>query len=169
MKLCLHCKEKKPILEFQKEPLFDKIGAKDGLRVWCDDCYEKIKKKFHLRSNKYSTRYVKERKRVDPLFKFTSNIRGRTYAAFKAKYWKKDSPTERLLGCTYNEAFKHISSQFTEGMTWDNYGDWHVDHIIPLSSAGTKERLKELAKYTNLQPLWAADNLKKGARTPIEL
>lgn len=47
-------------------------------------------------------------------------------------------------------------------MTWDNYGDWHVDHVVPLCSADTEEKLYELCHYTNLQPLWAADNISKG-------
>ena len=46
-------------------------------------------------------------------------------------------------------------------MTWDNYGQWHIDHIIPLSSAKTEMEIYELCKYTNLQPLWAVDNLRK--------
>jgi hypothetical protein len=70
------------------------------------------------------------------------------------------------LGCTYAEAFEHLSKQFTKGMTWDNYGEWHIDHYIPLSSAKNESELKKLAKYTNLQPLWAEDNLSKGATIP---
>mgnify|MGYP002132731409 FL=1 len=49
-------------------------------------------------------------------------------------------------------------------MTWDNYGDWHIDHIIPLNSAQTEEDLYKLCHYSNLQPLWALDNLKKGSK-----
>jgi hypothetical protein len=58
---------------------------------------------------------------------------------------------------------KYIESKFKEGMSWDNYGvyGWHLDHIIPLSSAKNEEELKSLCHYTNLQPLWAFDNLSK--------
>jgi hypothetical protein len=61
------------------------------------------------------------------------------------------------VGCTKEEFTHHIESQFTEGMTWDNWSmhGWHMDHITPLSKGGTNH-------YTNLQPLWAADNLAKG-------
>jgi hypothetical protein len=51
--------------------------------------------------------------------------------------------------------------KFTEGMSWDNKNEWHIDHIIPLSSAQTEEELYKLCHYTNLQPLWAEDNLRK--------
>ena len=53
--------------------------------------------------------------------------------------------------------------KYTEGMNFENYGKWHIDHIIPLSSAGNDlDRIKELCHYSNLQPLWAIDNIKKG-------
>jgi hypothetical protein len=67
-----------------------------------------------------------------------------------------------MLGCDYQTAFKHIESRFKKGMSWDNFGDWHIDHIIPLASAKTEEELIELCHYTNLQPLWAEENLIKG-------
>ena len=55
----------------------------------------------------------------------------------------------------------YIESKFQEGMNWDNYGQWHVDHIKPLSLATTEQQIIELNHYTNLQPLWAVDNIKK--------
>lgn len=58
----------------------------------------------------------------------------------------------------------HLENQFTDGMSWDNMGKWHIDHITPLSSAKTPEELKSLCHYLNLQPLWAFDNLSKGDR-----
>jgi hypothetical protein len=61
----------------------------------------------------------------------------------------------------------YLEKQFAPGMTWENYGidGWHIDHIIPLSSAkGDLDQLKKLCHYTNLQPLWAEDNLKKSNR-----
>lgn len=67
-----------------------------------------------------------------------------------------------LVGCSLDDLRKHLEAQFTIGMTWDNYGDWHVDHVVPLCSADTEEKLYELCHYTNLQPLWAADNISKG-------
>jgi hypothetical protein len=49
-------------------------------------------------------------------------------------------------------------------MSWDNYGEWHIDHIIPLASADTEEEVLKLYHYTNLQPLWAIDNIRKGSK-----
>lgn len=67
------------------------------------------------------------------------------------------------LGCSVEFFKKYLESLFLEGMSWDNYGEWHIDHKIPLSSFNLLDH-KELSKacyYTNLQPLWAIDNLMK--------
>ena len=76
---------------------------------------------------------------------------------------KKNKKVE-ILGCTPEFLKEYLEKQFTEGMTWENHGlyGWHIDHIIPLSSATTKEEVIKLNHYSNLQPLWAIDNLKKG-------
>ena len=68
-----------------------------------------------------------------------------------------------VFGCSTDELVKHLEDQFKDGMTWDNYGryGWHIDHIKPLSKAEDMEDLIRRAHYTNLQPLWATDNLKK--------
>lgn len=75
------------------------------------------------------------------------------------------------IGCSLDELKIHIESQFTEGMTWANHGlfGWHIDHKIPLSSAGNFDELVKLLHYSNIQPLWAIDNLKKAAKMPNEL
>ena len=75
---------------------------------------------------------------------------------------KKVGKTTDILGCSYNEAREYIGNQFREGMSWDNYGEWHIDHIKPLALAKTKEETYRLCHYTNLQPLWAIENLQKG-------
>lgn len=72
------------------------------------------------------------------------------------------------IGCSIEFLKKHLEDQFTEGMTWDNWalGGWHIDHIKPLSAFDMTsiEQFKEAANYKNLQPLWATDNIKKGAK-----
>ena len=125
--------------------------------------------KEYIKANKerikeYQKEYKKERRKVDPLFKITYNLRNRTYQAFKRKGYCKTSKTQEMLGVSWEVCKAHIERQFTKGMNWDNYGDWHIDHIIPLASANTEERLKKLCHYSNLQPLWAVDNLIKSAK-----
>lgn len=89
------------------------------------------------------------------------NMRSRLNQFIKQKHNK----TVDLLGCSVPELKKHLESQFQPGMTWDNYGrtGWHIDHIKPLSSFDLTdlEQLTEACKYTNLQPLWAKDNIQK--------
>ena len=77
---------------------------------------------------------------------------------------KKTFSTLELLGCSIDEFVKFIEAKFTEGMTWDNYGEWHIDHIIPVSYGLNAEEVIALNNYINLQPLWARDNLRKSNR-----
>ena len=74
----------------------------------------------------------------------------------------KKNKTFDIVGCSPESLKEHLEKQFTNGMTWDNRSEWHIDHIIPLSSAKTEEELYKLCHYSNLQPLWAGDNLSKG-------
>jgi len=91
------------------------------------------------------------------------NLRSRIGSAIKHCYGEKSTSTMKLLGCTVNEVRDHIESQFTEGMTWDNYGEWHIDHIKPCASFDLTidEEQKKCFHYSNLQPLWAEDNIRK--------
>jgi len=104
---------------------------------------------------------VKQRRQSDPIFKLKCNLRNRTSKAFKDKGYSKKSKTREILGVEWEVVAKHIERQFTKGMNWDNYGKWHIDHIIPLSSAKTEEEVVKLCHYSNLQPLWAEDNFSK--------
>ena len=115
--------------------------------------YERIKE--------YIKQYQRERRKTDPLFKMKGNLRSRTLQAFKNKGYSKNTKTQEMLGIDWGVAKQHIEKQFTKGMNWDNQGEWHIDHIIPLASANNKEELMKLCHYTNLQPLWAEDNLSK--------
>ena len=111
-----------------------------------------------------SIEYECERKKIDPLYRAVRNVRNRARKAFKEGAFSKT--TESLLQCSLANLKIHIESKFQDGMSWDNYGytGWHVDHIIPLSSANSLEELEKLSHYTNLQPLWAVDNMIKGAK-----
>lgn len=113
--------------------------------------------------SKYSTNYEKKRKKTDPKFKILRNSRIRIYNFLIKENLHKTEKTISLLGCEIDTLKTHLESLFGEGMSWDNYGKngWHIDHIIPLSSARTEQEIYELCHYTNLQPLWWYDNLKK--------
>jgi len=80
--------------------------------------------------------------------------------------YTKKSKTFEILGCDYETFKKHIESQFIDGMSWENRNEWHVDHIIPVSSAKDEGEMILLNHYLNLQPLWATDNLSKGSKLP---
>ena len=130
---------------------------------------QQYQKQWHLdnkeKVNKIRRKYQKQRMISDPLFKFTMVCRSRTYKAFKAKSWIKNGGTEKLLGCDWKTAMNHIESQFVDDkkwMTWENHGEWHIDHNTPLASANTIEEMTPLFHYTNLQPLLAEDNIRKG-------
>lgn len=105
--------------------------------------------------------WTKMKLETDPLFRLKFNMRNRVRGAFKAKKWHKNSSISKHIGCTLNELKNHIQIRFTEGMTWENYGEWELDHIIPISSAKTVDEMYKLCHYTNLQPLWRLDNIKK--------
>ena len=69
-----------------------------------------------------------------------------------------------LVGCSPQELKIYLEQKFINDMSWENQGKWHIDHIIPLSSAKTEEELYKLCHFTNLQPMWANDNIKKGSK-----
>ena len=122
-----------------------------------------VGKRYRLKHPKAWRNSHNKRMASDPVYRLIRNLRCRTYMALKGN--RKESTTKRLLGCTAEHARKHLESQFTEGMTWDNYGThgWHVDHIMPCASfdLSDPEQQRKCFHYTNLQPLWAEDNLKK--------
>ena len=130
-----------------------------------------VRSKEHYRVNKVDiiarcNAYAAERAKVDPLFKMANDIRHRIHDVLKAKSWRKNSHFSEYIGCSLEELKAHLENQFTEGMTWYNHtrDGWHIDHIVPLSSAKTLEEFYKLCHYTNLQPLWADDNLRKGKK-----
>jgi len=131
---------------------------KERIDEWQRQYYQDNKEKVEESKRKWE----KNKYHTDPLYKFKVNLRGRIYKSFKSKSWIRGGGSEKLLGCDWETAMKHIESQFESWMNWDNHGEWHIDHIIPLSSATTKEEMIKLCHYTNLQPLLAEENLSKG-------
>ncbi len=96
------------------------------------------------------------------------NLRIYIYKSLKKDQLKKSKRLEELLGCNIKQLKNYIESLFTEGMSWENYGEWHIDHIVPIDFFRKNydfkdiEIQKECFHYLNLQPLWAIDNIKKG-------
>jgi hypothetical protein len=123
----------------------------------------KSKKQEWVKNNRKT---INEKKRYkyqnDIFYKLSHNVRNRLNSYLKLKNIQKKTKTFDLLGCTSEFLKKYLESQFMDGMNWDNRNEWHIDHKIPLSSAKTEEEIYELCHYTNLQPLWAFDNLSKG-------
>jgi hypothetical protein len=114
--------------------------------------------------------YMLDKKKNNPLFKVSVNMRSRIRIFMKKNsHILKRNKTFEYVGCNPKFLKEHIEKQFTEGMSWDNYGfyGWHIDHIIPLSSSKTEEDVYKLCHYTNLQPLWSKDNLSKGNKHNI--
>lgn len=123
------------------------------------------------KSRKYRAKFKKRngvcystfKSRKDPVFALISSVRSRTWQALSKADASKCTTTVRLLGCTVSELFSYVESLFLPGMTWDNRGKWHLDHIVPLASFDLRQPDQQTAAfhYTNLQPLWASDNLRK--------
>lgn len=91
-----------------------------------------------------------------------NRLRSRLSQAIKRRH----EPTLALVGCSLQHLMDHLEGQFKEGMSWFNYGAWHVDHRIPFASIDLRDpiALRTITHWTNLQPLWAKDNLSKGCK-----
>jgi len=111
--------------------------------------------------SKWQTTYERNRRRDNIQRRLSCNLRTRLYCAITRG--SKAGSAVKDLGCSIDELKQHLESKFQEGMTWDNYGAWHIDHVKPLASFDLTDRdqFLEACHYTNLQPLWAEDNLKK--------
>jgi hypothetical protein len=172
-KKCSKCDIVKSITDFNKQ----KIG-KYGVRSYCREC-QKIMRKEYSNHNKeleylyqlkyrennpnYNKDWQKNKREYDVLFRLRGNLRARLCNIIKNKTTK----TLDSVGLDINEFKKFIENKFKDGMCWENYGEWHIDHIQPLSSGNSVEEILQLNHYTNLQPLWAEDNLKKSNKILI--
>lgn len=130
----------------------------------------KQKRKLKVKANSpefklhYGVSYNSFLKRENPQHYLRQTIRKRINTILKQINLRL--PTEKMLGCSLEELKLHLESLFVTGMTWDNYGryGWHIDHIKPLSLFDLCDPNQQsiACHYTNLQPLWAKDNLSKG-------
>lgn len=124
------------------------------------------RKKLYYQNNKEKIRVYKKnwetnKRNNDVIFKLKQQVRHRINVFVKTNNMKKNNKTFDIVGCSPYDLKEHLEKQFDNGMSWENRTEWHIDHIIPLSSAKTIEELYKLCHYTNLQPLWAEDNLRK--------
>ena len=195
-KKCTKCREEKPATT---EYFFKSANLKCGLHSWCKNCKKAAKKTYREENpekvNAAETKYRKEnreqvlarlqvrsstveykkkknayrrkRRQKDPVYRLLGSMRSGLWRCLSGKL--KNSHTMQYVGKTPEELMDYLEEQFTEGMTRDNYGKWHVDHIRPLASfdltgPDREEQLHIAWHYTNLQPLWAADNMSKGAK-----
>ena len=182
-KICSKCGEEKNVDFFESSRNTCKVCRKEYLKSWhlinqdskkkYDKEYqnknfekEKQRKKLYYQNNKEKVnKYWRERKKIDPLLRLTFNMRSRMKIFLKLNKIKKKNLFIEIIGCSPEFLKNYIEQKFTEGMSWDLMGQHiHIDHIVPLSSANTKEEIYKLCHYTNLQPLWAEDNLKKGSK-----
>jgi len=186
-KVCSKCGVEKPLSEYSKN------GAR-RLRASCKQCdieYQKKyreenkerikewdkkyregnkerKKKYYKENKERRNRQDRERKKADPEFKLRGSLRTRLYRAVKSQNTHKSRSTLKLTGCTLGFLKWHLEQQFIDGMSWDNYGEWHIDHIIPCSyfDLTKKSEQEKCFHYSNLQPLWGIDNISKNNKLP---
>lgn len=107
------------------------------------------------------TRRKEKRRMANPLHNFKKKLRNCVRNSFTRNGYSKEARAHSILGADWDVVRKHFEDRFKEGMTWDNYGEWHIDHIIPISLARNKDDVIKLNHYTNLQPLWGYENMGK--------
>jgi len=179
LKLCKSCNLNKALEEYSKNK-----ALKDGFNIYCKNCckikhaeYRKLNKtalstKRKLRYNPekarqyyLSKRVLKGYRKADPVqVKLRKRLRKRIKNVLKGN--PKSLSLTKSLGCTYKELKLYLESLFQPGMTWQNYGKWHIDHIRPCASFDLSKPEEQLKcfHFSNLQPLWAEENLSKGKR-----
>jgi hypothetical protein len=152
-----------------------KIKKLENYKEWSKDKNDYLKEKHtkwreenreHV--NQYARDYERKRRAEDPKYRLGVRTRTAVWQMLKERNVNKTNKTFDLLGYTLEELMSHLEALFTEGMTWDNYGEWHVDHKIPMTSFNfetTEDREFKLCWcLDNLQPLWGPENLSKGTK-----
>lgn len=126
---------------------------------------EKSKKYYHENKEtirKKNNQWKNDKRKNDGFYRMKINLRHRLRDYLIGE--SKGKRTKEIVGLDKKEFKSYIESKFSEGMGWENYGEWHLDHIIPLCQAKDNESALKLNHYTNLQPLWAEENLKKNRK-----
>lgn len=125
-----------------------------------------IGKKYRAKNKKVISqnkmKRKRERRKEDHVYRLIGNVRRSVARCIANAGYTKRAKAHTILGCDYATFSKHIEAQFTKGMSWEKIGvEIHIDHIVPVSSAKTEADVLALNHYTNLRPLWAADNIRK--------
>lgn len=158
-KRCRICKDWKEIQNFSRAS-----DRWDGLSKDCKSCLvsERISKRESRRP--YMRQWANNKYKTDIDYRVKSSVQARIRGAIKNNY--KAASTAELIGCSVRYLVKHLESLFQSGMNWDNYGEWHIDHIVPCVAfdLSDPEQQRICFHYTNLQPLWMLDNVTKGGR-----
>ena len=131
-------------------------------QAWSEEYYNKHAVEF----KKYQKMYQNERYHFDVSYRIRRNLRSRVGSAIERGC--KSARTLELLGCSVEELRNKLETKFSDGMSWDNYGDWSIDHIIPCSAFDLNSSIHQRAcfNWRNLQPLWRRDNQVKNATMP---
>lgn len=170
---CKQCRKQETTMERQKglakirsKKWIDKNPDYSSMYATSDRGKQKRRIRFKTFYNnnkeKFTTRQ-RIKRQTNPSFRLANNLRSRIWSALNGI--NKSKTTIELIGCNIETLWLHLESKFEKGMNRSNYGEWHVDHIIPCCKFDmTKiEDQKKCFHYTNLQPLWAMDNLRKSA------
>lgn len=153
-------KNKEKIQEYHKKNNKKYNSDKQYHKEYQKRYYEQHKKEM----NQNSVKYKNKKRKQDTLYKLKEQIRTLVWLAFNNKGFSKNEKTENILGCTFKELHDYLLQTFKNNYGYDyNFNeDVHIDHIIPLKYAKTKEEIIKLNHYTNLQLLKAKDNIEKG-------
>jgi hypothetical protein len=165
---CRQCKIEY-LKKYNSETKKIRLEQKKEYRIKNSEKIKKNKKRYYIENKDkirdYKRAWETEKRKNNIIFKIKQNVRHRIYIFLKRKKLFKFDKTFEMIGCTPEFLKEYIEKKFTGDMCWDKMGkEIHIDHIIPLSSAKTEEELYKLCHYTNLQPLWARENLSKGSK-----
>ena len=188
MKICTKCKLEKEESEFYRSKrnknglcavckkcdnlyqrgYYSSVKSKECRMVYCKSDKHKKWRKEYMRKyrqldkqKRYISEYNKDRCYNDIQYRLSKALRVRLCNALERG--TKSGSAVRDLGCSISFLKRYLEEQFQSGMTWENYGKWHIDHKYPLSKVDltNREQLLKVCHYTNLQPLWAEENLRK--------
>ena len=172
IKKCCECRKILKINNFNKRLNGYQNNCKNcSKKLALNNYYNRIKRnpeynkiyhqKHKIKRNKYNAIYKKNKRKNNKLFKFKDNVRLMVRNSFSRTKTYKNTSTYKILGCNYDYLKEYIENQFTDNMSWDNFDKIHIDHKIPIAAASTEFEVIALNHYTNLQPLWAEDNIRK--------